>query len=157
MQEPAWDAAHGAWRTRVKSPAVGRVDVLIYTDGPNDLPTPQQLAAVETITGLDKEIRRTLRTEARRYARTVLDPEEYEECEPEDFRVEFSTAVVPRLRAAESAYFFLQGSWDIDFEHGVAFLSRNGVDFRGCDTGAVYEQYTWDAVDDLEKLLGGRG
>ena len=108
------------------------------------------------IAGLPKAIRKPIRKSVRRYAREYLGPEEYEELEPEDLQVEFHTVLIPPLKSSEAIYFFVQGHSDIDMEHDVACLCRNGNTFRVCHTDDMYQPYEGDATERFETLLGSR-
>jgi hypothetical protein len=153
MSQPKWDEGGGCWTTTVKCPAFGSLDVLIQTLGENDPPSEQQLAALTLLSGLTKVIRKPIRKSVRRYAKELLGPEEYEELEPEDLQVDFHTALIPP-QGTSAAYFFVQGSSDLDMEHDLACLCRNGNTFRVCHTDDMYAPDQGDATTRLEALLG---
>lgn len=154
MSQPQWDAAGGCWTTTVKSLAFGSLGVLIQTPGENDHPSEPQLAALMLLSGLTKAVRKPIRKSVRRYAKEFLSPEEYEDLEPEDLQVDFHTALIPPQGASAAVYFFVQGSSDLDMEHDVACLCRDGNTFRVCHTDDMYAPDQGDATTRLEALLG---
>lgn len=154
MPQPQWDASGGCWTSTVKCPAWGELDILIQTAGESQPPSEQQLAALKVIAGLPKTVRKPMRKSMRRYAKAYLGPEEFEELEPEDLQVEYHTALIPPQTGSDATWFFLQGSSDLDVEHDVACLCRNGNTFLVCHTDDMYSPDQDDATKRLETLLG---
>jgi hypothetical protein len=154
MTQPQWDPTQDSWTTTVTCPAFGTLEVLIKTLGPSDPPSDRQLAALAVIEGLPKTVRKPIRKSLRRYAKENLDAEEFDDLEPEDFQLEVSACLIPRLKTAEAVYFFLYGDSEIDFEHGLACLCKGGTVFGVCDTDAMYETYPCDATHRFETMLG---
>jgi hypothetical protein len=153
MTQPQWDRSRGAWNAKITCAAYGPIDVLIITEGASVQPNEKQLAVLARIGSLAKLVRKVIRKEVKRYAREVLEEEELDDFEAEDFDIAFSDALIPRLRDSEADYFFLYGESDIDIEHGLACLCRNEEAFRVCHSDAMYENYECDAIDKFESLL----
>lgn len=154
MSQPQWDESGGYWTTQVTSPAFGTLDVLIQTLGENDPPGEHQLAVLKLIQELTKVVRKPIRKSVRRYAKDLLGPEEYEELEPEDLQVDFHTALIPAVKSSEGKYFFVQGNSDLDMEHDLACLCRDGNTFLVCHADDMYQTYEGDPSAQLERLLG---
>jgi hypothetical protein len=153
MTQPQWSHAVDAWTTRVACPAYGDIDVQIKTEGESDPPTEKQLAALRAIASLPKAVRKLVRKDVKRYASDNLDEEDLEDLEPEEFDVEFTAALIPRLRNSPASYFFLFGESEIDVEHGIACLCKNGEALRVCHSDEIYENYDWDATEMFEQML----
>lgn len=154
MSQPQWDESCGYWTTTLKCQAFGTLDVLIQTLGENDPPSEQQLATLTLIQELTKVVRKPIRKSVRRYAKDLLSPEEYEELEPEDLQVDFHTALIPAVKSSERKFFFVQGNSDLDMEHDLACLCRDGNTFLVCHTDNMYQTYEGDLSAHLELLLG---
>lgn len=155
MEPAKWDSSREAWTTTVECPAYGTIEVVIKTDGEISPPSEKQLAAGALIAELQQSARKTIRKDVKRYAKEYLGEEELEDFESEDFDVDFDFALIPNLRAAQNVYFFLSGDSDIDMEHGIACLCRNGDAFRVCHTDLMYENYPCDDTATLDGFLQG--
>lgn len=155
MEPAKWDSSDEAWTTTVECPAYGAIDVVIKTDGEMSPPSEKQLAAVALIAGLQQSARKTIREDVKRYAKEYLGEEELEDFESEDFDVVFDFALIPNLRAPRNAYFFLSGESDIDMEHGIACLCKDGEVFRVCHTDLMYANYPRDDPATFDELLRG--
>jgi len=155
MEPAKWDSSGEAWTTTVECPAYGAINVVIKTDGEMFPPSEKQLAAVALIAGLRQSARETIRKDVNRYAKEYLGEEELEDFESEDFDVVFDFALIPNLRAARNAYFFLSGESDIDMEHGIACLCREGDAFRVCHTDLMYENHPCDDTATFDEFLRG--
>jgi hypothetical protein len=153
MAAPVWDPAVEAWTTSVTCPAYGDINVEIKTDGETTQPSERQLHALSLIASLQAAARKSIRKDVKRYAKEILDEEEMEDFEAEDFDTQFTDALIPNLRNSESTYFFLSGEFDIDMEHGIVCLCRDGEAFRVCDSAAKYEPYQLDDTETLDALF----
>lgn len=155
MQQATWDRSREAWTTTVECPAYGTLEVLIKTDGEASSPSEKQLAALAIIGELSQSVRKTIQKDTKRYAKEYLGEDELEDFESDDFDADFDFALIPNLRDAEHTYFFLAGESDIDIEHGIALLCKDGDAFRVCHTDCMYENYPCDDCESLDQVLHG--
>jgi hypothetical protein len=92
---------------------------------------------------------------ARKYAVEYLGPEEVADMEAEDFEIEIQAATIPRLRNANDTYIIFLGDSDIDIEHGVAVICKNGSKFAVTHSDVGYSTGDWDDTSELDQLVGG--
>ena len=131
------------------------LEIRVLTDGESTRPTAVQLKAVALIEQIAKKGLPSTKKLARKYAMEYLGPEEVEDMEDEDLAIEIHAAVVPRLRDADSTYIIFVGNSDIDMEHGVAILCKDGIKITVTHSDVAYANHDWDDTAEFEQLLGG--
>ena len=153
MPDFQWDADDECWKLRLSNRVFDDLEIRVTTDGESNVPTPKQIATVETILKLTEADRDTIAAIVRKWAEDNWDAEQLEDMEDEEFEYEITSAVVPRLRDAESEYFIFIGSSELDPEHGLGCICRDGSQFAICHSDQGCENYEWDSVDELDALL----
>jgi len=150
---PTWDETLDAWTTETDAGALGYIEVLIKTDGSSQPPTTRQLSTLKLISTLPPSLVAEIPSKAREYVEGYMAEDDYEDLAEEDFRIQFSLAIIPRIRNTDDHFFFLIGHSDIDEEHGVACLFKNHERCGVCHGDHAYENYPWDATHEFEWLL----
>jgi hypothetical protein len=138
----------GSWTIHTTTELFGSVQVDIPCKTPDSGLTEIQKRSLQMLRELPKSLRPALIDALRRYAVRYLG----EDPNPEDCKFSCDNASIPALHEAPNAYAFLNASSDIDKEHGVCFLIRNGEVLACChgDTSLCVEN--WDATDELDAL-----
>ena len=148
-----WDPEVDAWAATISNDTFEQLVLRVVTDGEESPPTAVQdkaIAQVESMTAADMS---QIVTAARAYAEENLDPDELEEMEEEDFELHLHTAIVPRLKDSKATYVLFAAESEIDIEHGIGCIARNGGEFTIIDADSLYEEYDWDSVDAFEELF----
>lgn len=153
MSTPQWDETVDAWTVELSTKAFGALEVLIRTDGSSSPPTPRQLSVLSVMANLPKSRLADLPGQMQAYAEEMLMEDELDDLSDSDFEIEFSMAMIPRLRDAADHYWFVTGHSDIDEEHGIACLFRNQDACRICHSDYAHENFDWDATDELDDIL----
>ncbi len=138
----------GSWTIYIDTELFGsvRVDIPAKTRGAEL--TEVQRRSLDMLRTLPKTLRPALIEALRRYALEYLG----DDFEPDDCTFSCDNASVPYLHESQSAYVFLNASSDIDDEHGVCFLVRDGDVVACCHGDESLEFYDWDATDALDAL-----
>ena len=153
MSDLQWDADEQCWLLRLSNNVFDDLEIRVTTDGESDFPTPKQIATVETILKLTEADCGTIAAIVRKWAEENWDAEQLEDMEDEEFEYEITSAVVPRLRDAESEYFIFIGSSELEPEHGLGCICKDGSQFAICHPDHGFENYEWDSVSELNALL----
>ena len=148
-----WINAYECWTTNVRCPLAGSVEIFIRTMDKNTEPTEIQIAALEDIQQLPVSLAAGIAEDARRFAIENMNSSMLECVEESDFQLRFSEGLIPPLRKAADRYFFLAANTDIEPEHGVACLFKNGAAYRVCHSDLLYEAYDWDEIHLFENEL----
>lgn len=154
MTKLNWSSADEAWVGTLTQGHFQDLEICVLTDDESTQPTEVQTKAVALIEELAKKGLPSMKKLARNYAIRYLGPDEVDELEDEDLAIEIQVAVVPRLRDSESIYIIFAGSSDIDIEHGVAIVCKNGVKFVVTHSDVAYADSDWDDTSELEQTLG---
>jgi hypothetical protein len=153
MTKLEWSAADDAWTASVTTEYFEALEIRVLTDGESNPPTEAQQKCVALIEQIAQQGLPSTEKLARRYATEYLGPEEAEELEDEELAIEIHTAVVPRLRESDAAYIIFLGSSDIDFEHGVAVLCKDGTKLAVTHSDIAYADHDWDDTAEFEQQL----
>jgi hypothetical protein len=153
MAELIWATDDVSWATLISNDVFDDLEIRVVTGGETNPPTERQLQAVAEIEALTKQDLVRIAELARKYAKDNLEPEDLEEMEDEDYEVEIYSATIPRLRDATDTFVLFAANSEIDMEHGVACVCKNGKQFAVVDADCVYQNYDWDSVDELNALL----
>lgn len=155
MTKLQWSPDDEAWTANLTRGNFAELEIRVLTDDESTQPTEAQLRAVALIEELAENGLPSLNASARNYARKHLPPDLVEDMVDEDLAIEIQSAVVPRLRDTGSTYIIFVGNSDIDFEHGVAILCKDGVKFAVTHSDLAYADHEWDDTSEFEQLLGG--
>lgn len=153
MHDLQWTPDLESWAMMLNNDVFDELEIQVRTDGEADPPTPKQIAAVDMICSLTRADLKTIPTLVRKWAEENMEEEDLEEMEEEDFELEIYAALVPKLRDSEALYFILTGNSEVDFEHGLGCICKNGSQFAICHADDAYENYDWDSIEEFEALL----
>lgn len=143
----------GSWTIHTNTELFGSVQVDIPARSADASLTEIQKRSLQMLRELPKSLRPLLIDALRRYAVRYWG----EEPDAEDCDFFCDNASVPYLHDATNAYVFLNASSDIDEEHGICFLIRDGTVLAGCHGDESLQFYDWDATDDLDALTDPDG
>lgn len=157
MTPLTWSRDDDAWVGQVTSEELGDIEIRVATEGESDSPTDAQLKSVAMVEELATKGLPRLNDLARKYATEYLGPDEVGDMEDEDFEIELYAAVIPKLRDAVDPYIVFVGHSEIDIEHGVAVVCKNGSKFVVTHSDVAYSAYAydWDDTAELDQLVGG--
>lgn len=153
MHDLQWTPDLESWTMMLNNDVFDELEIEVKTDGEADSPTPKQIAAVDMICSLTRADLKTIPTLVKTWAEENMEEEDLEEMEAEDFELEIGGVVVPKLRDSEALYFIFTGDSEVDIEHGLGCVCKNGSQFAICDTDYAYMDYDWDAIKELETLF----
>lgn len=156
MASLSWDSEIDAWSGTISNDTFEQLVVRVVTDGELSRPTARQKKAVGEIESMTAADISRIGSNARAYAEANLAPSELEAMADEDFAVALHTAIVPQLNASKTTYVLFAGESEIDVEHGIGCIAKNGREFTIIDADTLYEEYSWDSVDDFEEFLRGK-
>ncbi|QEG40467.1 hypothetical protein [Roseimaritima ulvae] len=155
MTKLDWSSADEAWTASLSTAHFDDLEIRVVTDGESAPPTDAQLKAVALIEQIAQKGLPPTKELARKYAMEYLGPDEVEDMEDEDLAIEIHAAIVPRLRDTESTYIMFVGNSDIDMEHGVAILCKDGIKLAVTHSDVAYANHDWDETAEFEQLIGG--
>ena len=155
MTKLKWSSGDEAWTSTLTQGHFEELEIRVLTDDESTQPTEAQIKAVALIEEIAKKGLPSMKKLARKYALEYLGPDEVEDMEDEDLDIEIQAAVVPRLRDTDSTYVIFVGDSDIDFEHGVAIVCKDGVKFAVTHSDVAYANHDWDDTSEFEQTLGG--
>ena len=154
--QPIWNDAgdgRGFWTIHTNTELFGSVQVEIPAKPDATELTDSQRRSLDMLRNLPKSLRLTMVDALKRYARRYLgDCYDPNEC---DFFC--NSASIPYLYKSKPSYVFLNASSDVDEDHGVCFLIRDGDVLACCHSDESFEFYGWDATDDLDALADHGG
>lgn len=153
MTPLTWSHDDDAWIGQVTSEELGDIEIRVATEGELDSPTDAQRKSVAMVEELATKGLPRLNDLARKYATEYL----VEDMEDEGFEIELYAAVIPKLRDAVDPYIVFVGHSEIDIEHGVAVVCKNGSKFVVTHSDVAYSAYAydWDDTAELDQLIGG--
>ncbi len=138
----------GQWTIHTDTQLFGSVLVTIPAKTQAADLTDAQRRSLEMLRTLSKDLRPKLIDALRKYAKEYLgDKFDQNDC---DFFCD--NASVPNIHASQATYVFLNASSDIDDEHGVCFLIRDGDVLACCHGDESLDFLEWDATDELDAL-----
>ncbi|GAA5511155.1 hypothetical protein [Novipirellula caenicola] len=155
MANLVWSSDEDAWISHIESEKLGELQIRVLTDGEQSPPTDSQLRCVSVVERLAKTGLPLLTDHARKYAATYLGDTESDEMDDDELGIEFYAAVIPQLRSTTDTYIIFVGSSDIDWEHGVAVICKNALQFAVAHSDFAYSGCEWDDTSQLEQLLDG--
>lgn len=155
MTQLTWSHEDDAWIGSVSGDELGDLEIRVLTDDESVSPTDAQLRSLEIVEQLAKSGLPRLKKLARKYAMEYLGSDEVEDMESEDFDIEVQTATIPKLRNSDDKYIIFLGDSDIDIEHGVAVVCKNGTKFAVTHSDIAYSPHDWDDTAELDRLVGG--
>jgi hypothetical protein len=155
MTKLRWSSRDEAWTAKLTGRNFAELEIRVLTDDKSTQPTGVQLRAVALIEELAEKGLPSLYELARRYAMQHLGPDMVIDMEDDDLTINIQVAVVPRLRDSESAYIMFLGDSDIDIEHGVAVLCKDGVKFAVTHSDVAYGDHDWDETAEFDQTLRG--
>lgn len=138
----------GSWTIHVNTELFGSVQVDIPAKTKAEDLTDVQRRSLDMLRKLPKTIRPALIDALRKYAIEYRG----NDFDPDDCTFSCDNASIPYLNESKTAYVFLNASSEIDDEHGVCFLIRNGDVVACCHGDESLEFYGWDSIDDLDAL-----
>ncbi len=150
-----WSPADEAWTASLESDHFEDLEIRALTDGESTPPTEAQLRSVAIVERFAQIGLPSTKKLARHYALEYLGPEEVEDMEDEDLSVDVYAAIIPRLRETDDSYIIFVGNSDIDVEHGVAVLCKNGSAFAVTHSDIAYANHDWDDTAEIDQLFGG--
>jgi hypothetical protein len=153
MADLKWTADVDSWSTWLSNDVFEDLEVRVTTDGEDDPPTPRQLQAVKAIEQFSVADREKISALARQWGEENLEEDDLEDMEDEDFEFDMTSVVVPRLRHCEDVFFLFTGNSEMEPEHGLGCICKNGNQFAICPPDHAYDDFDWDAVDEWESLL----
>lgn len=142
------ESGGGSWLIHTNTELFGSVQVDIPAKSRSDTLTEIQQRSLQMLRELPKALRASLTDSLRRYALQYMG----EELSAEECTLSCDNASIPYLHDANTPYAFLNADSDIDEEHGVCFLIRDGVAIACCHGDESLEFYGWDATDELDAL-----
>lgn len=154
MAQLDWSSDEDAWAVDLVTEQFDELRVLVRTDGESDRPTEIQLAAVAVVEKIANEGLPPLTELARKYALQYLGPDEVDDMEDEDLMIDIHAVFIPGLRASADTYMIFVGNSDIDIEHGVAVVCKNGSLFAVTHSDIAYSSFSWDDTVELDSILG---
>ena len=155
MIDLQWTPDVDSWALSLSNSVFDELEIRVATDGESDPPTARQQQAVAVLCNFTTQDRDKIRRLARRWAEENMVEHELEDMEDEDFEYDVTGALVPRLRDSEALYFILTGRSEIEPEHGLGCVCKDGTQFTICHPDHAYQDYDWDSVDVFEALLAG--
>ncbi len=143
----------GSWVVHTKTQLFGSVQVDIPGKSNSETLTDVQQRSLDMLRDLPTKLKPMLFAALRRYASEYLD----DNFDDDDCTLSCDNASVPYLHESKTPYIFLNADSNIDDEHGVCFLIRDGDVISCCHGDASLEFLGWDATDDLDELANGIG
>ncbi|WP_197441633.1 hypothetical protein [Thalassoglobus neptunius] len=131
----------------------GSVQVDIPAKSKSDALTEIQQRSLQMLRELPKALRSSLTDSVRQYALQCTG----EEPKAEECNFSCDNASIPYLHDAKTPYVFLNADSDIDEEHGVCFLIRDGAVIACCHGDESLEFFGWDSTDELDALAQNGG
>jgi len=156
MNALEWSADEAAWTTTLSNTVFDDLVIRVMTDGDTCAPSPIQLQAVAEIERLTMADLSPIDDLARKYASARLDPDELYNMDDDDFAVEIYCAHVPRLRESNDTYVLFGANSEIDPEHGLGCICKNGKLLAVIPADYVYENLDWDSTSQLDTLVNVR-
>lgn len=153
MTKLEWAPDQDAWTVDWDTDQFDEIEVLVVTDGESSPPTPAQMKSVALAKQIARDGLPSIDDYARQYAMGHLGSDEVDDMEDEDFEIEIHSVVIPRLRESKHAYAIFVGHSDIDLEHGVAVLCKDGTDFAVAHSDMAYTHHDWDDTEELDAYL----
>lgn len=153
--ELTWNDAgnnRGSWAIHVNTELFGSVQVDVPAKMKTEVLADVQRRSLDMLRTLPKTIRPALIDALRKYALEYVG----DDFDSDDCTFSCDNASVPYLHESRSTYVFLNASSDVDDEHGVCFLLRDGDVVACCHGDISLEFYGWDATDELDALAQDR-
>ena len=137
----------GSWTIHTHSSLFGMVQVDIPAKRKTGSLTHCQVRCLEMLRTFPSTMRVSTANALGNYAKRVSG-----EDNAPDLNFVCDNASVPYLDESDTPYIFLNVSSDVDEEHGVCFLVRDG-ELVGCFPGDVsLEFFGWDSTEELDAL-----
>jgi hypothetical protein len=155
MTEMTWSHDDDAWIGQVTGEKLGDIEIRVITDGESIPPTDVQMRSLAVVEQLAQTGLPRLKKLARKYAIEYLGPDEVADMDDEELEIEIHAATIPKLRNAVDTYIIFVGESDIDIEHGVAVVCKNGSQLAVTHSDIAYENYDWDDTAELDQRVGG--
>ena len=157
MTNLEWSSNDEAWVGSLSGPHFNDLEIRVisHEDGQPMPVSDAQLKAVALIEQIAQTGLPSSDDSARKYATKHLSPNQLADFEDEDFAIDIRAAVVPRLRDTNSSYVIFVGDSDIDIEHGVAILCKDGSKIAVTHSDVAYSDYDWDDTTEFDQILGG--
>lgn len=156
MLELSWNPDVAAWSAIIDAAPFDDLEVIVATDGAADPPTPRQLEAVALLEQFQQSHIEQLQALAEQWAEENLDEDDLADMEDEDLEYVVHTVLIPRLRESEHLYLVFAGGTEIEPEHGLGCLCKNGNEFMICHPDYAYSPSPdWDDTAPFEALLNG--
>ncbi|GAA4469173.1 hypothetical protein [Novipirellula rosea] len=154
MAKLQWCPDEEAWTALVDSEHFAELELRVLSDEEPEPPTASQLKSVAVVEQYARTGLPSTEKLARKYALEYLGSDEVDDMKDEDFAIDIHAAIVPRLRDSSDTYVIFVGASDIDPEHGVSILCKNGKICVVTHSDFAYANYDWDDTSELDQLIG---
>ena len=144
----------GTWIIHTTTILFGSVQVQIPAKSGAASLTDVQQRSVQMLRELPKSAEQFLVESLKRYASEFLDTDINTDVA---FTFLCDNASVPYLQESSVPYIFLNASSDVDEDHGVCFLIRDGKVITCCHGDESLQFLGWDATDELDALADPTG